>query len=191
MKLAELPHFSFLSQSQKKPLYKLKQIHNKPHLSVKKSNPSQRHKKLSLESLESNLDSFIIYQKFVKNHKKCEISTSKTICINSKQNITSNSYHKSLKKIKHLIKSKNRAKFKLDLENEEDQRFRTRKIILETEMTSNLLFNNFKKSYFMENNCDSDLGAGKNWDQSLMINPFKNFIEILPGGKVIFISLIS
>jgi hypothetical protein len=209
--LSELPHFSFLSQNDSSFIH-----HQKPakkHIQKRRKklkNKSKKHehsfdneftnyqsllknskiKNLSFNSLENSLDSFLVYQRFTKNEEKCEISTFKTFCINSDQHIVLNSYHKSLNKMKHLIKSKNRAKYKLKADHEDTNfHLKKRNILLDISMSSSLLFNSSKNSYFIENNCNSDLGANSQWDQSLILKPFKNFIEILPGGNTIYFSI--
>lgn len=206
--LSELPHFSFLSQQDSENLGEKKSTED--HISRPEGGkPISTHgnlpepAKTSQKQLQSesqtksaaskaayeptDLDTFIVFKMFSKNEDKCEITTAKTFCIDSDHNVSSNSYHSVMHRLKHLVKSKERAKFKLDLKITSNTfTARNRHLVADISVNSPLLYDRSANSHFIENNCQSDEPADARWDQSLRVKPFANYVEILPSSKPIF-----
>jgi hypothetical protein len=203
--LSDLPKFTFLSQNNSEDLKKEsiedneKNSKNNTEKELKESDELKSLKKVAnlinsipktpieTENLKPSLfDDLLVLKLFSKNEEKCELWTAKSLCINSNHVVPSNSYNSTIKRLKHLIKSKNQARFKLSPTVEPSDFDHThRNTFLELNMSSNMLFNRSDNSYFVENNCEPDFGMNHLWKQSLKIEPFRKFIEVLPGSKVI------
>lgn len=198
--LSELPQFTFLAQNEKQeePKNSEKDSENPSNKSQEQSSNDEKVEEKSPKSEAiikpvvvapqpetSSFEDLLVFDIFSKNEDKCEVYTAKTFCINSDQVVPSNSYNASLKRVKHLIKSKNQAIHKLSADfSEKEFNSVHRNTILEVNTSSNLLFDRSKFSYLIEHKCESHFGANEQWDQSLLIVPYQKFIEILPTGTI-------
>ena len=185
LKLSELPHFSFLSQNPKEDLKK----NNREEKEQTKKEEDQKgkedvSKKKEIPSSEVLLESLLVFDTFSRNEEKCEIWTLKSVCVNSSQVVSSDSTQNAIRRVKHLMKSKQQAKFKLEkIPKKEDFDSKDRLTFLKVDFESDLLFDSSREKHLVEHNCVSDLAADSKWDQSLLVTPFSNFIEVLPSSK--------
>ena len=150
-------------------------------------------KKLTATKDDSNNNSsYDSFPKMIKNEDSCELLSSGHICSHNLRILRVGHRKTNLTDIKRLLKSRNISIYKTKTKSKnhkliESFNSKKRKVILDVVVDGNLLFDGSDSKHVVIHGAEAGLPADSRFGQSLVINPFQQFVEILPiGGKQIY-----